>query len=182
MIDFVSARKITSEITSEANHLLLINCEETVETTDFHAHFNTGRLHIKQFLKWIMSSSYLLARKIADVMKTKASARLKHFRLTMFASFSNPKLLEIGTEQVWQVLQASFAVASYEYKILVCESLFIPSSSPDSIFWHWTMGTSFFRLFSTCTNRSSCYVGHWNPISSRHSNGFPQYSPDIESY
>lgn len=58
-----------------------------------------------------MISNAVPAKKIANVMSAKTSKRSKPLRLAMFASFSEPSLRELGTEQVRLILQASLAVA-----------------------------------------------------------------------
>lgn len=86
---------------SEFNGASLLHFVEAIETTDVSAHFNIGRLHVKQFLKWLMSSDTSLAKKIADVKRVTVNARLKPPKLTIFTSFSDPNLQGIGKEQVW---------------------------------------------------------------------------------
>lgn len=57
-----------------------------------------------------------LSKKIVEVVGVEASSRLKLLNLSIFASFSDRILQEVGKEQVRQVLRASLAVATYGKK------------------------------------------------------------------
>lgn len=63
-----------------------------------------------------MFSSTAPGKKIADVMRSKANARLKPLRLTTIAIFSGPNLEMIGTEQVHQTSRALLGDATYVEK------------------------------------------------------------------
>lgn len=52
------------------------------------------------------------SKNVADMM-AKISACSKHLKITLFASIPDLNRQEIDTEQIRQVLRASFAVATY---------------------------------------------------------------------
>lgn len=107
----VFIRRAGPIIVFEVNRALLVHFLEVIEMTSASVHFNIGGLDVKLFLKWNMSANTIPAKEIADVISAKASARLKHLKLTVFASFSDPSLQKISTRRVLQVLRASLAVA-----------------------------------------------------------------------
>lgn len=87
-----------SKTVSEANVALLVHLVKAIETADFCAQFNICRLHVKQFLKWNVSSNNILPKKLADQMWAKTSARSKSLKLATVASFLDLNLQEIRTE------------------------------------------------------------------------------------
>lgn len=105
-----------SKIVFEVNCALLFHLVDATETNEFHVHFNISRLYMKQILKLFMFSKTFLAKKIADGMRGKASARSKPLKLAVLESSSDPNLQEMGTEQIRQVLRAFFAVVTYAKK------------------------------------------------------------------
>lgn len=96
----------------EVSYSIHDNSVEAIETNKFRVHLNIGRLHVKQFVKWAVSSNAVPAKKIADIIRAKASARSKPFTQTIFVSFSDPNFQKMGTEQAWQVLRAFFRIAT----------------------------------------------------------------------
>lgn len=50
------------------------------------------------------------------MIRSKAGARPKALKTVVSASFSDPDLTEICAKQMWQILQASLAVAPYYWK------------------------------------------------------------------
>lgn len=52
-----------------------------------------------------MYSNAVFAKKNADVIKAKEFTRSKPLKLTISASFFDPNLLKINTENVWQILR-----------------------------------------------------------------------------
>lgn len=74
---------------SEIKSALLIHFVEAIETTDFWAHSDIGRLFIKQSHKWITFSNTVSAKKVSEAMRDNASTCSKLLKLTMFASFVN---------------------------------------------------------------------------------------------
>lgn len=101
---------------SKVNCALLVYFVEAIKTTYFNARFNIGRIHVKQLLKWVVSSNTVSVKKKADVMGAKRSTRSKLLMLTMFPSFCNPNRQDKGTEQVRQVLQEFLAIVTYADK------------------------------------------------------------------
>lgn len=112
----VSTVEVASSAKSKVNRAMLVLLMDAFETTNIRANFNIGRLHVKWFLKWIMFSNIVQAKKIGDVMRAKAYALSMSMRLKMLSGFSDPNLLEIGTKQVWQVVRASLAVVPFAEK------------------------------------------------------------------
>lgn len=100
----------------EVNRALLLYFVEAIETKDFCEHSNIHRLRVKQFLEWIMSSKTVPEKKIEGMVRARTSTHLKSLNLTIFANFFALHCQKIGTEQIWQVLRASLAVAVYEKK------------------------------------------------------------------
>lgn len=101
---------------SEVDRAVLVPFVQSIKMTNFFAHFNISSLHVKRFQKWSMSSNIVLAKKIADVIRSKASARSKRLNLTIFSSSPDPDLHYIRTKQVLKVLQTSLAAAMYTEK------------------------------------------------------------------
>lgn len=89
-----------SNAMSKVNRALLVHFVNTIETSEFRALFNIGRLHIKQFLNWNMLSNTVPEKKNAHMMEAKASARSKLLKLTVFASLPDSHLLEPGRDQL----------------------------------------------------------------------------------
>lgn len=102
-----------SSAMSKVNCTLLVRFVKTIKTPDLRAHFNIGRLYVKQFVEEIKFSNAAPDIKIVDVIMVRASARFKPLKLTTFASLPDPNFRKIGTGQVRQILQASFAVVMY---------------------------------------------------------------------
>lgn len=75
-MEHVFAVSVTSNAVSEVNRPLLLHFVIAIERTDFRAHFDSGRVHVMQSLKCIISSNAVLANKIAGVMRAKVSERL----------------------------------------------------------------------------------------------------------
>lgn len=96
---------------SKANRVLLVCFMEVDETNEFCAHFNIGRIHVKQFWKWTITSNTVSANKIADVMSARVCARSTPLKVTIFANFPDLSSRDIGTQQACQVLRASLAIA-----------------------------------------------------------------------
>lgn len=48
---------------------------KAIFTKEFCAHFNIGRLRVKQFFKWIMFSSTIPTKMIAEVLRNEKKAR-----------------------------------------------------------------------------------------------------------
>lgn len=78
-----------------------------------------------------------------DVIRYKVCARSEPLERTMFACFPDPKLQEIGMEQVGQVLRESLVVATYAKKDPRVREFFKPRSTPDIVLWHFSMKVSF---------------------------------------
>lgn len=93
----LSTVELESNVKSGANRELLVRLEEAIETNAFRAVFTISRLHMRQFLKWIIFSKMVPAKNIAGVMRTKASSCLKPLKLTMFASIADSSFHGIGT-------------------------------------------------------------------------------------
>lgn len=130
-----SARNPASKTVSEINCAVLVHFSDATETIEFCAHFNIERLHAKQFQKWFMSSSTVPARKVVNVMRIKASARVKPLEIAIFAIFLDFNFQEIGAEQVHQVQRASFSVATYAEKRPLSARCFYTCSEPDKVLW-----------------------------------------------
>lgn len=62
-MDHVSTRAAVSDAWSEVKLVSLVHFVEAIKTTAFCAHFNSGRLRLKQFLKKIMSSNAVPSNK-----------------------------------------------------------------------------------------------------------------------
>lgn len=71
-----------------------------------------------------MSSNTVPGKKIANLLRAKESARSKPLKLTMFANFPDPNAQGISMKQVWQVLGASLAIATYAEKDLCVRKFF----------------------------------------------------------
>lgn len=71
-----------------------------------------GRLHVEQYLKWIMSPNTFSEIKGADVMGGKAGAHPKPLKVTILAKSLNTNLQEISTEQAHQVLRSPLPLAA----------------------------------------------------------------------
>lgn len=97
-MESVTTRDAGSKAMTKVNRALQVNFVEAIETMDYRA--NIGRIYVKQFLKWITFLNSVQAKKIEDVMRTMASARLELLMLTLFASFLDLDLQETGAEQV----------------------------------------------------------------------------------
>lgn len=106
----VSTREAASKANSEVNRALSVHFMEGIEMAYFRAHFHIGRLHVRQFLRWNMSSSSIL-KKITNEMRSMASTRSKPLNGRHLDCYPHPNLQEIGTEQVRLGLRASLAVA-----------------------------------------------------------------------
>lgn len=128
---------------------LLVQFVETKDTNKFYLQVNRGRLYIKQFLKQIITPNTVPAKKIAKVMRSRASASSKHLKLTLFASFPNLDFQKIYTKQVCQVLRALLATATYAEKDHRVRRFLIFSSAPDEVPWPNSTEASFRRLLST---------------------------------
>lgn len=116
IIGLLSTGEALSKTLFKDNRAFLVHFGKAIKTMGFCAHFNIRRLHVKQFLAWTISSNAALVKKIANKMRAKASAPSKPLNLTIVASFPVPNLQQMGTVQVWQVLRASLAVATYVVK------------------------------------------------------------------
>lgn len=90
--------EVASNTITEVNRELPVHFGNAINTTDFYAHLNIDRLHVKLFLKWTVFSNTVSANTIADVMRSKATVRLNPLRQTMFRSFFDPNLQEMATE------------------------------------------------------------------------------------
>lgn len=98
---------------------LLVYFEGVMETDELRAHFNLDKLHVNTFLQWVLTSNNISANLIANVMRTKASARTMPLNLIMFSNSHDCVFQEMGTKQVRQVLQASLALATLPRKTVV---------------------------------------------------------------
>lgn len=83
---------------SEVNRAKEVQFVEGIVTSKFRAHFDTSRLSMKQFSKWVVYSRIILMMKIMTVMRLNKCASSKSFRLTIFASFSDLYLREMDVE------------------------------------------------------------------------------------
>lgn len=61
---------------------------------------------------------------MADVVRAKESARSKPLKLTVFASFLNPDIEMIGTEQARQILRESLVIATFAMRNLGVREFF----------------------------------------------------------
>lgn len=109
-------------------------------------------------------------------MRTKASAPKKPLKQTMYASFYDTNLLGTGMEQVWQVLLASLAVATYAKKNRRMRQI-VYNLLRWTEFCGFTLRTSVSAdSFQLSTAKLSHWAGHHNPIRFRDPIFLLQYS------
>lgn len=65
----LSTGKSASNAMSGVHHLWLVYFMKAIEKNEFCAHINIGRLYVKQFVKWIISSTKIPAKKIPNEMR-----------------------------------------------------------------------------------------------------------------
>lgn len=73
----VSTGESVSKAISKINCAFLVQFLVVVKTNEFRAPLSIDMLYEEQFLKRILFSNTVLAKKIADLMKAKASASSK---------------------------------------------------------------------------------------------------------
>lgn len=110
-------------------------------------------------------------------MRVKRSECSKSLKLTTCVNFPDPKLQVIRKEQVWQVLRASLTVATYAEKYPRVQNFVLhPLPRRQDFFGTNKWRSVWADCFQLCTAMPSCYVGHYDPISSRHPSFYPRYS------
>lgn len=133
---------------SKINCELLVHFVEASESNAFRAHFKIGRLYVQQFLNWIILSTSIPA----ENRKRDESQGVSRFNAVASSSvrvFSYFNLLEIGTEQIRQVLRASLDIVMYVKQNPRVRALHYTLIRTKQIFGALINGASFCRLFQT---------------------------------
>lgn len=177
VIESASTEEAASKVVSEVDRALLAHIMKAVKTTNFRAHFNISRLYVKLFLKWIMFSNTVLAKKNYGRDKIQSTQTFKAIK-----AISVCKLLcsqSIGDRHRTGLEGAT----SIPRCCLICEKrssrarvLLYPLPRRLHFCSTSQWGSVSADSSQLCAERLSCFTIRHHPISSRVPNVLSQYS------